>query len=80
VTAKPGELLARWGRADGEGPDVCFAWGDWCEKGDSFLLWAMLSGPRYRPTMDGFRGEQPFIEELKALGYDITTLRFSVQK
>lgn len=80
--AAPNELVIRWGRADGDGPDVCYAWGAECSKSDAHLLHNHLGSERpdfsVRPI---FSAMLPSIwDELKARGYDLTTLRFSIRK
>lgn len=82
LKAKPGELRAYYGMADGEGPDICYAHGDGVSRSDARLLHSTLSGDRM--TLDfpgiGHRFDPSFIDELESRGYDITTLRFSVKK
>lgn len=77
--AKPGELLARWGKEEpgrGHGADIVYAWGDGCDRSDPRCLAAAL-GDRRRYDMGP---ERSLFELLEARGYDITTLRFSIQK
>lgn len=76
--AKPGELLAYYGKADSYGdPDLCYAWGEGCQKADSRLVDYAL----HRKDYDVFGTYHPsFIEELEKRGYDITTLKFSIKK
>jgi hypothetical protein len=73
--AKPGELIARWGRpGPREKPDLVYAWGaDGACKSDGRILSEALERI---DVMEG-RGLRA---ELEARGYDITTLRFSIQK
>jgi hypothetical protein len=77
--AKPGELIARWGKVDGV-TDICIAAnGDGVVAGaDKNLLWNVICGPRYGfiPSREG----PSFLKELELRGYDLTTLRFSVMK
>jgi hypothetical protein len=80
--AKPGQLIARWAKLDRHiGPDLCYSWGDGCDRTDSRLLHDTLTAPTPPPV---FRPDEPwgpsFVEELEARGYDITTLRFSISK
>lgn len=75
--ARVGELVARWGKVEGE-IDLCY---DGPTRPDMHLLHNALTGKRGRPTISGgFEWDDSFVEELKARGYDITTLRFSVRK
>lgn len=81
--AKPGELRALYGKADRwSGPDVCYVWGEGVPGCDARLLHSTLSNKRL--TLDfpnaGHKFEQSFVDELEERGYDITTLRFSIQK
>lgn len=65
--AKPGELKAYYGRAEGDGPDVCFAWGEGVQKANGAYL-----------AFDVFNSD--FRREMEERGFDITTLRFSIHK
>lgn len=72
-TAKPGELKAAYGRVDGE-LDLGYAWGgSGAEKSDSRILMRALEENN---VYDG----KSLRQELEERGYDITTLRFSIQK
>lgn len=79
-TAKPGELVMRWGRLPNEAPGTCFAAGDGLSKRDMALLHYMLASKRMRWKEGAPTFEPSFLEELEARGYDLTTLRFSVRK
>jgi hypothetical protein len=80
--AKPGELRAYYGRAEGVGPDVCFANGPGTDRADRRLLHDALACKR--PDVDivsGWQRQNPsLLDELERRGYDLTTLRFSVRK
>jgi hypothetical protein len=80
---KEGELRAYWGRLPHESPDVVLAWqGAPSMRGDVHLLHQALCArhpdPFAKPLFS--KMEPSFVEELKARGYDITTLKFSIQK
>lgn len=80
--AKPGELVARWGKVDGM-VDVCYNWGDGIGKCDASLLNTVIACKRFRPSLNnpgGYEADPSFLDELTARGYDLTTLRFSIQK
>jgi hypothetical protein len=71
--AKPGELIACWGRPDrGEDPDLVYAWGGkGADSSDGRILSNALENA---VVFDG----RTLKQELMARGYDITTLRFSI--
>lgn len=72
--AKPGELIARWGRVDryDPKPTLVYAWGaHGASKPDSRCLMAALEEA---DILDG-KSLRAVLEER---GYDITTLRFSI--
>lgn len=74
-TAKPGELKACYGRAErGDTPDLCYVWGGGgAESADGRVLSQALEGAE---VFDGKNLRQ----ELEARGYDLTTLRFTIQQ
>lgn len=77
--AKPGDLKMYWGKVqDSLSHQVCGAWGDGSSKRDLHLLFGALCEPRNRYMAS----EQypSIVDELIARGYDITTLKFSIQK
>ena len=75
--ARPGELVARWGKVEGM-VDLCY---DGPNRPDMHLLHNVLTGKRHRPSVDGDGiWDASFLEELTGRGYDLTTLRFSIQK
>lgn len=78
-TAKPGELLVRYGKVPHDAPDVVIAWGDGVSKRDGAFLYYRLACGRPARLPDG-EPESSLIDELEARGYDITTLRFSIMK
>lgn len=80
---KDGELRVYWGRVPHEEPDIVLSWqGDRTMKRDTNLLhYAFCSkhpDPFARPIFS--KMDPSLIDELKARGYDITTLKFSIQK
>lgn len=85
--AKPGELKACWGKLHHYDPDLVFCWGDGTSRADSALLYCVFSSKRERAahTEEELRRgrvvfDDSFLEELEKRGYDITTLKFSIQK
>lgn len=75
--AKPGQLKAQWGKVDGM-VDLCYAWGDGVSKSDGHFLNTILTSQRYHPIGDSW--SSGFIDEMTSRGYDITTLKFSIEK
>lgn len=70
MSAKPGELKARWSKRE---RDVLMEWGAaGADKLDGSWLNSWLSHHR------GFDGT--FLAELEARGYDLTTLKISVKQ
>jgi hypothetical protein len=81
--AKPGELKVVWGReAAGSTPDVCYVWGPGVDRADSRLLHNVLGCDRMRYTFPEMNVvyDPSLLDELKARGYDLSTLTLSIQK
>jgi hypothetical protein len=75
---KPGVLRAYYGRVDGNAPDVCYQWGgSGANRRDGHLLNYYLSSRRLN-----WKGEEEpsLIEELEKRGYDLSTLKFSIEQ
>lgn len=72
--AKPGEQKVSWGRPGaGQEPAVCYCWGGkGADKSDSRLLCMALEDT---PIYEG----RSLVEELERRGYDITTLKVTIQ-
>lgn len=78
---KPGELKVQWGKLPSESPGLCYVWGEGVPNADATLLHDVLSSPRYRPLQSLHEAPDPsFLKELEARGYDLSTLRFTIQK
>jgi hypothetical protein len=80
---KPGLLQVYYGMADGDGPDVCYNWGEGCHKADSHLLHHVLNSERMQLDLSAscrYSFAPSLVDELKSRGYDITTLKFSIRK
>jgi hypothetical protein len=76
VVAKPGQLRAAWGRCErGDPPSIVYAaGGDGASKSDvSLLIYALEIQKLFdeRKTLLGLLADR---------GYDLTTLKFSIQK
>ena len=70
MSAKPGELKARWSKRE---RDVVFEWGaSGADKSDGSWLNSWLS---YHKGFDG-----TFLAELDRRGYDVETLRISIRR
>ncbi len=70
-----------WGKEyRGDSPEVMYAWGDGTGgKRDSSLLYYYIGTERY--GIKGYADREPsLLKELEDRGYDLSTLRFSVQK
>lgn len=79
VKPKKGFLTASWGRTRrDDNPDLCYTWGEDCSKADSYLLHYILCSGAFDPNSQKL--EPSLKEELERRGYDITTLKFSIQK
>lgn len=74
LKAKPRQLRAGWGRpGQKQEPDLCYAWGGGgADKSDGRLLCNAFEDPQKD-------GRKSLREELEARGYDITTLKFSIE-
>lgn len=89
--AKPGQLICYYGKLPHNNPDLCFAWGgEGANKRDANLLTYMFSSKRLRHAIsdedrklsggERFLFDKSLFEELEDRGYDMTTLKFSIQK
>ena len=71
MKAKPGQLKMGWSKRE---KDISYAWGgDGASKNDATLLHAIL-------TMPIKHFDKTFQQMLVERGYDITTIKFSIQK
>jgi hypothetical protein len=77
---KPHTLEARWGREDRHSDaGITYAWGEGCSSADASLLNNVIGGERYSP-IPGDPARPSLLDELKKRGYDLTTLKISIQK
>ena len=75
---KDGELQMYYGKLPKDQPDVIIDWrGQPDMKRDSYYLYLALCCPR---RLEGLKFEPSFLDELKARGYDIQTIKFSIKK
>jgi hypothetical protein len=78
---KPGQLAIYFGKAErGDIPDIVYGWGDGCSKRDGALLHYMIGSKRMQTGIRGVEIDPSLLEELESRGYDLTTLKFSIQK
>lgn len=74
VQAKPGQLLAQWGRDDGDDVGVVYAaGGGGVGTSDAGMLSTAFN------YVKGLHGTT-LVKELEARGFDLTTLRFSIER
>lgn len=73
--ARPGEVKIQYGKVAN---DLMMCWGDGTAKADAALLICALTSPQHQPFDNTW--EPSLVDELKARGYDITTLRISIEK
>ena len=74
-----GQLKMAWGKLRGREPDICYLWGEGVEKFDAHLLHGVMM-KRYPDAFDESKLLPNFLEELENRGYDIKTIKFSIQK
>ena len=79
---KEGQVKVAWARQPHHEPDVCIGWGVGVPKADANLILHALTSERM--TLDfpsgKHRWDKSLVDELEVRGYDITTLKFSIQK
>ena len=67
----------QWGKLPNDSPDIIYSWGEGTDRADRALLHHVFGSPRY--TYDG-KTDPGLFDELEARGYDLTTLKFSIEK
>lgn len=80
--------MVYFGKLPHDDPDVIFAWGEGVSQCDGGLANHVFCGKRLRPAYGDEREkvglryiyDKSFIDELTERGYDISTLRFSIEK
>ena len=89
LKTRPGEIKVYYGKLQHDDPDVVYSWGQGVPSPDVSLVNMVLSGNRVTPLYGAERDkhsgapytfDKSFIDELIERGYDITTLKFSIQK
>lgn len=77
--AKDGQLKVQYGKHPGERQfGIVYAWGAGCPKSDMHLIHNAISSERYSVLNDSWNAS--LIDELISRGYDITTLKFTIEK
>lgn len=83
-TAKPGEIKIAYGKVDRHSnPDLCVAWGEGVDmRCTGRLIMHAITEKRLRAKFSspGYEYEPSLLEELEARGFDITTLKISIQR
>lgn len=74
-TARPGQVKIQYGKVAN---DLMMCWGDGTAKADANLLICAVTSPKHHPFDDTW--EPSLLDELRDRGYDITTLRISIEK
>lgn len=87
-TPKPGQLIAYYGRLDGDSPDVVFAWGGGgANSRHGALLHYIFGSARLelanfeenkRSGREWIFGKSA-LQRLEEAGFDLSTLRFSIE-
>ena len=76
--ARSGQIKCQWGKLADADPDLVLCWGDGTAKADANLLHHALSSKDYSPMDKTWHPS--LLEELEARGYDLATLKISVEK
>lgn len=83
-TAKPGEIKIVYGRVDRDNnPDLCVAWGPGTDmRCTASLMMHAITEKTLRAKFPGPGHEYhpSLVDELEKRGFDITTLRITIQK
>lgn len=77
---KPYTLTMQWGKVPHDEPGICTTWGEGCAKGDSNLLFYYFGSKRPPTVFDKGVWQPSLLDELDRRGYDMTTLKFTIQK
>lgn len=79
--AKPGELKVQWGKIDRHTDvDVCYAWGEGLNRRFGAMAHYWFGSARIEMKDGKYVFGRSFIEALDEAGFDLTTLKFSIQK
>jgi hypothetical protein len=80
VQARDGEIKIAYGKIPHEAPDMVVAWGNGADKSTGRLLMNFLYEKRVKYNPDGSTEAPCLLDELTSRGYDLTTLKISIQK
>ena len=88
MPAKPGQLKVQWGKADGYGPALLYLWGGHgADKSDARMLADAIERQILERDYDKGTIINPAIKEvpslaaeLEARGYDLTTLKITIER
>lgn len=75
---KDGQIKCQYGKLPHDAPDICFVWGDGCRPEDARMLYNLITSKPFHPLDKTFG--KSFLENLEERGYDIETLKISVEK
>jgi hypothetical protein len=80
--ARPGQLKVQWGKIADHDPDLVYARGEGVPSADGWLFHDALTSPNWKGPLsrDKFAFDPSLLEELEARGYDIKTLKISIEK
>ncbi len=76
--ARDGQIKAQWGKLADQDADLVYVWGRGASSADAWLLHDTLSLKPYMQLTKEFCPS--FLEELESRGYDLRTLKISVEK
>lgn len=76
--SRDGELKCQWGKLADRNPDLIYTRGEGIPRCDAHLLHNTISSKDYSPMDHDWHPS--FLEEPELRGYDIKTLKISVQK
>lgn len=82
--AKPGEVIVAWGRPDPHNsPALVYAYPDLAGRNAILVLMDAFERESYVPSFEtypNYKTEPSMVKQLEAMGYDITTLKFTIRK
>ncbi len=76
--AREGQIKVQWANTAEGGEDLHYFRGEGVGRADGWLLHSAISAPTHSPMKNEWHPS--LLEELEARGYDIKTLKISVEK